>query len=108
MSKKKRPRKRVDKKSPNDTSSSKTGPPSRVGGSKRKNREAELTWGNVNLNDPDEVNDLIAQQAHRAGKRIHEAVKDLQKRGIIDEHGNPLKKDTPPDMSPGSKAILPE
>jgi hypothetical protein len=51
---------------------------------------------------------MTEQQSHRAGQRIHEAVKDLQEHGIIDEYGKPLKTDLPPDMRPGSKTTLPE
>jgi hypothetical protein len=91
MSAKKKPRKHVEKKPTHDVF-----------------LEPELTWANVNLQDCDAVNQMTEQQARRAGQRIHEAVKDLQEHGIIDEHGKSLKTDPPPDMRPGSKTTLPE
>jgi hypothetical protein len=91
MSAKKKPRKHVENKPTNDVVP-----------------ESELTWANVNLEDCDAVNQMTGQQTRRAGRRIHEAVKDLQEHGIIDEHGRPLKTDLPPDMRPGSKTTLAE
>ena len=38
-----------------------------------------------------------------AAERIHAAVRELQARGIIDEHGNRIRTELPEDMKEGAE-----
>ena len=70
---------------------------------KEKIEEKELTWANVNTEDPEEMERFRRQQEKRAGERIRKSVKELQDLGIMDEEGRRVKKELPPDMQPGSE-----
>jgi hypothetical protein len=58
----------------------------------------ELTWTNVDRNNPEEMRRMAELELDRAAERIHAAVKRLRELGIIDEHGNRINKELPPDM----------
>ena len=47
---------------------------------------------------------IVNDDPHHADavKRCQAAVRTLQERGIIDAHGNRVRKDLPPDMQEGS------
>ena len=66
----------------------------------------ELTYATVDFDDPEEVEELHRQEQRKAGVRIKKAVKELQEKGILDEHGRRIKKELPPDMRKGSNCGL--
>ena len=68
--------------------------------------EKELTWATVDLDDEDDVARFEELELRRAGERIRKAVKELQDRDIIDEQGELINPELPPDMEPGSKCDL--
>ena len=70
---------------------------------KEKVEEKELTWATVNTDDEEEMGRFEEQELEKAGKRIKKAVQELQELGIVDEKGQRIKKELPPDMQPGSK-----
>lgn len=67
----------------------------------------ELTWANVNLDDPEERSRFFEQEDCKARIRVKNAVKRLQEEGIIDARGQRIKKELPNDMQTGSKCIIP-
>ncbi len=73
---------------------------------KDKAQEKDLTWATVNLDDEDDVARFEALELRRAGERIKKAVDELQVLGIIDEQGELINPELPPDMEPGSKCGL--
>ena len=66
-------------------------------------KDKRLTRAAVDESDPEEWARYREQLLDRAEARIKEAVKDLQERGIMDDEGHPVRKDTPSDMQPDSK-----
>jgi hypothetical protein len=67
----------------------------------------EIGWDDVNLQDPEERAKFTEQELEKARARRRKIVADLQNRGLIDSQGRRVKKETPPDMRPGSKCTLP-
>lgn len=65
-------------------------------------KTGELTWANVDLQNPREMAAFRKQQSDRASKRIDAAVKTLQERGILDQNARRIRKDLPDDMREGS------
>ena len=63
-----------------------------------------VTWQNVDLDNPAEMDQLVILLTQDAGERARAAVKDLQDRGILDAQGNRIRTDTPLDMMPDSTA----
>jgi hypothetical protein len=62
-----------------------------------------LTIENVDLDDQDEM-DAFDEQVITAGlKRVRAEGDELRRRGLMDENGNLLIKDLPPDMKEGSE-----
>lgn len=66
----------------------------------------ELTYATVNFDDPAEVKEFHRQEQRKAGIRIRKAVKELQEKGILDEHGRRISKELPPDMREDSDCDL--
>ena len=62
----------------------------------------DLTWANVNLDDAAQVQALEDRLFREAKEDLHRELRRLQDLGIIDEHGNRLSKELPPDMREGS------
>ncbi len=65
-------------------------------------KTGELTWANVDLDDPEEMAEFHRQQTERAGIRVRAAVKKLQEMGILDENARRIRQDVPADMVEGS------
>jgi hypothetical protein len=63
----------------------------------------ELTWANVNLDDPQERTRFYEQERQKGGERAKAAFQRLRDLGIMDEHGELLVKDLPADMLPGAE-----
>lgn len=61
-----------------------------------------LNWTTVDLNNPSERAAFFKQEDAKAGQRVKEAFKKLQRQGIVDKDGNLLKQGLPADMEPGS------
>ena len=68
--------------------------------------DKDLTWATVNLGDEEEVARFEELELRRAGERIKKAVDELQNLGIIDEQGELMNSELPPDMEPDSKCDL--
>jgi hypothetical protein len=68
----------------------------------------EIGWDDVNLQDVAERARFKEQELEKARARRRKIVADLQHQGLIDSQGRRVKKETPPDMLPGSKCTLPE
>ena len=62
----------------------------------------KLSWATVNTDDPVEMAEFDAQQERLADERIKAAVERLKALGIIDEHGELISDELPPDMLPGA------
>jgi hypothetical protein len=67
----------------------------------------DIGWNHVNLGDPEERARFMTQELEKARARRRKAVAGLQHEGLIDSQGRRIKKETPPDMRPGSKCTLP-
>ena len=67
----------------------------------------EIGWGTVDLQDPDERAKFTEQELEKARARRRKVVAELQRQGLIHPQGRRVKKETPPDMQPGSKCTLP-
>jgi hypothetical protein len=66
-----------------------------------------IGWDQVNLKDLAERVTFMRQELEKARARRRKVVADLQHEGLIDSQGRRIKKETPPDMRPGSKCTLP-
>ena len=66
-------------------------------------QKTELTWATVNTGDPREMADFLAGQERLAGERAKAAFEHLKALGIIDEHGESIGDELPPDMNPGAE-----
>jgi len=66
-------------------------------------KEEKLNWATVDLDDEEALDRFEEQELDRAGERIRKAVKELEALGIVDERGQRIKKELPPDMQPDSK-----
>lgn len=62
----------------------------------------DLTWATVNLDDDAQVKALEDKLLDDAKEDLHRELRRLQDLGIIDERGNRLSKELPPDMQEGS------
>ncbi len=63
----------------------------------------ELTWAEVDMDDPEERKRFFEQERRKAGARAAAAFKNLQDLGIVDENGKLTPADVPEDMRPGSQ-----
>ncbi len=68
--------------------------------------EKDLTWATVDLDDEEQVARFEELELRRAGERIKKAVDELHNLGIIDEQGELINPELPPDMKPGSQCDL--
>ncbi len=66
----------------------------------------ELTWANVDVDDDEEMDLFRRQEEKKADERIRKAVEELQKKGILDEKGELVNKELPPDMHEDSQCDL--
>jgi hypothetical protein len=67
----------------------------------------DLTWANVDVDDDAEMGIFRKQEERKAGERIRRAVKDLQRKGILDEKGELINKELPADMREDSQLRVP-
>ena len=63
----------------------------------------ELTWAAADLDDSAERKALIEQEMDKAGERANAAFQRLKELGIMDEKGDLISRDLPPDMRSGAK-----
>jgi hypothetical protein len=63
----------------------------------------ELTWAAADLDDSAERKALIEQEMDQAGERASAAFQRLKDLGIMDEKGDLISQDLPPDMRSGAK-----
>lgn len=63
----------------------------------------ELTWANVNLDDPRERALFYEQERKKGGERARAAFQRLRELGIMDEHGELIRNEVSDDMRPGAK-----
>jgi hypothetical protein len=66
-------------------------------------RKTELSWETVNTADPAEMAEFRVQQERLANERVKAAFERLKSLGIIDEHGESVGEELPPDMHSGAK-----
>ena len=66
----------------------------------------KLSWLTVDLNNDEELDALHAQECAEAVERAKAAIADLQRRGIIDENGERIRKDVPEDMREDSECDM--
>ena len=66
-------------------------------------QKTELTWATTNTGNLREMADFIARQECLAGERAKAAFERLKALGIIDEHGDSIGDELPPDMIPGAE-----
>lgn len=69
----------------------------------RKLDSKNLTWSNINLQNPSERAALFEQEEAKAGERARQAFENLQSQGILDKKGHLIERRLPSDMEPGSK-----
>jgi hypothetical protein len=62
-----------------------------------------LTVENVNLDNAREVDALFEEIVNLRMPLVHADIARLQAAGLMDEEGNLLATELPPDMRPGSK-----
>jgi hypothetical protein len=62
-----------------------------------------LTIENVDLDDQDEMDAFVDQVITAGLKRVRAEGDELRRKGLMDENGNLLIKDLPPDMKEGSE-----
>ena len=62
-----------------------------------------LTIENVDLDDQDEMDAFVDQVITAGLQRVRAEGDELRRRGLLDENGNLLIKDLPPDMKEGSE-----
>jgi hypothetical protein len=63
---------------------------------------SKLTWANIDVTDPAELEAMRAQEAAEATRRAEKAITELQQLGILDAKGRRIRKDLPPDMQEDS------
>jgi hypothetical protein len=66
----------------------------------------ELTWANVDVENDAEMDLFREQEERKADERIRKAFRELQEKGIIDEKGELVNKELPPDMREDSECDL--
>ena len=66
-------------------------------------QKTEPTWANVNTDDPQEMAEFNDQEDRKAGERVKEAFQKLRSLGIVNEDGELVDEELPPDMRPGVK-----
>jgi hypothetical protein len=66
-------------------------------------QDTELSWATVHTDDPAEMAEFNRREAEKAGDRIAAEFKRLRALGIVDERGELVNRELPPDMQPGAK-----
>ena len=66
-------------------------------------KQAVPTWKTVAVDDPDALRQLEEKEELDAEVRIQDAVRELEKAGVIDSTGRRIRQDVPPDMREGSE-----
>ena len=66
-------------------------------------KQAVPTWKSVAVDNPNELRQLEEKEELDAEIRIRDAVRELEKAGVIDSTGRRIRQDIPPDMREGSK-----
>ena len=62
-----------------------------------------LTIDSINLDDPGEMDAFYDQVIAAGMERVRAEGDELRRRGLLDEHGNLLVKELPPDMKEGAR-----
>ena len=65
-------------------------------------KQSVPTWKSVDVDDPDALRQLEEKEELDAEVRIRNAVRELEKAGVIDSKGRRIRQDLPPDMSEDS------
>ena len=66
-------------------------------------QKTEPSWATVNTDDPQEMAEFNEQEDRKAGERVKEAFQRLRNLGIVNESGELVGDELPPDMHPGAK-----
>jgi hypothetical protein len=66
-------------------------------------QKTEPTWANVNTDDPREMAEFNEREDRKAGERVKEAFQRLQSLGIVNDNGELVDDELPPNMRPGAK-----
>jgi len=66
-------------------------------------QKTEPTWANVNTDDPHEMAEFNEQEDRKAGERVKEVFQNLRSLGIVNENGELIDDELPPDMRSGAK-----
>jgi hypothetical protein len=62
----------------------------------------ELTWADVNFDDPEERSRFYEQERRKGGERAKAALQRLRQLGILDDRGELLRDELPEDMKPSA------
>ena len=65
-------------------------------------KQSVPTWKSVDVDDPDALRQLEEKEELDAEVRIRNAVRELEKAGVIDSKGRRIRQNLPPDMSEDS------
>jgi len=65
-------------------------------------KQSVPTWKSVDVDDPDALRQLEEKEELDAEVRIRNAVRELEKAGVIDSKGRRIRQGLPPDMSEDS------
>lgn len=66
-------------------------------------QKTELSWATVNTDDPQEMVEFNAEEDRKAGERVKAEFQKLRGLGIVNENGELVDDELPPDMRPGAK-----
>ena len=62
----------------------------------------ELTWADVDFDNPEERARFYEQERRKGGERAQAAFQRLRQLGILDERGGLLRNELPEDMHPNA------
>ncbi len=65
-------------------------------------KQSVPTWKSVDVDDPDALRQLEEKEELDAEVRIRNAVRELEKAGVIDSKGRRIRQNLSPDMSEDS------
>ena len=63
----------------------------------------DLTWGTVDVQNLQAMAKLDQKEDEKAARRVRDAVRRLQRQGVLDENGRRIRQSIPPDMRDGAK-----